>query len=356
MLYQFHDILPGSSIKRVHEESVARYELLFKRLELVRKILLRKLSNGEELSIINTTSYVRKNYVKVNNTWYQYEVKPYSSSKLELVKQDSTIKYGKDYIENDILIVKFSPKGYIISLYDKENKKELCKEYLNKLVVYKDKWKFFNTWDIDINYHKKRKVLMRLIKREVFIDGPWIICRQTYKHHKTMLTQDVILTIGSRCIMFDTMVDFNERYRMLRTDFRTTVYNEQVKCEIQFGHINRSTKNETSIEKAQFEICAHKWIELENDNYHLAFLNDCKYGHRVKEGLISLNLLRSPKYPDPTSDIASHRFKYALYPYNGELSDTIKTVYHFNNDPIITNNKVNKKIKKPLLERSDRDL
>lgn len=123
MLYQFHDILPGSSIKRVHEESVARYELLFKRLELVRKILLRKLSNGEELSIINTTSYVRKNYVKVNNTWYQYEVKPYSSSKLELVKQDSTIKYGKDYIENDILIIKFSPKGYIISLYDKENKK-----------------------------------------------------------------------------------------------------------------------------------------------------------------------------------------------------------------------------------------
>lgn len=60
---------------------------------------------------------------------------------------------------------------------------------------------------------------MKLIKREVFIDGHWIICRQTYKHHKTMLTQDVILTIGSRCIMFDTMVDFNERFRMLRTDF-----------------------------------------------------------------------------------------------------------------------------------------
>lgn len=32
LLYQFHDILPGSSINRVYKESVARYEVIYKKL------------------------------------------------------------------------------------------------------------------------------------------------------------------------------------------------------------------------------------------------------------------------------------------------------------------------------------
>lgn len=340
LLYQFHDILPGSSIKRVHEESVARYGLIMKRLELVKGIMLKRLASGEDLNLINTTSFTRKGYLEINDTWYQYEVNPYSASKLEPLKQVVDLNYGEDYIENDRLYVKFSPKGYIISLYDKEHKMELSDKYLNRLVIYKDKWKFFNAWDIDINYPKKRKVLMKLIKREIFIDGPRVICRQTFIHHKTLLTQDISLTSGCRYLVFDTKVDFKERFRMLRADFKPTVYSDTVKCEIQFGHFNRSTRNNTAIEKAQFEICAHKWIELEDNQYRLVLINDCKYGHRVKAGIMSLNLLRSPKYPDPTADISIHRFKYALYPHKGTLNDTIKAAYHFNIEPIIANYKL----------------
>ena len=41
LLYQFHDILPGSSIKRVYDESVARYEALLGEVE--RRLLLEAL-------------------------------------------------------------------------------------------------------------------------------------------------------------------------------------------------------------------------------------------------------------------------------------------------------------------------
>ena len=44
----------------------------------------------------------------------------------------------------------------------------------------------------------------------------------------------------------------------------------------------------------RFEIPAHKWVDVYDGKYGVAILNDCKYGHRVKDGLISLNCLRSP--------------------------------------------------------------
>ena len=76
---------------------------------------------------------------------------------------------------------------------------------------------------------------------------------------------------------------------------RTTA--DTAKCEIQFGHIERPTTERDSVEKAQFEVCAHKWIATKDDAGGFALLNDSKYGHRAKNGMISLNLLRAPTSP-----------------------------------------------------------
>jgi alpha-mannosidase len=122
---------------------------------------------------------------------------------------------------------------------------------------------------------------------------------------------------------------------MLRADFMPLVFDDTVLCDIQFGHYGRSTKDGTSLERAQYEICAHKWVDVSNSNYGVALINDCKYGHRVKEGVISLNLLRSPVYPDPSADRGKHVFKYALYPHTGDFksSDTLCYGYIFNYAP-----------------------
>jgi alpha-mannosidase len=126
---------------------------------------------------------------------------------------------------------------------------------------------------------------------------------------------------------------------MLRADFAPSIYSDKVTCDIQFGSYDRSTKDDSSIRKAQFEICAHKWVDLSQKDYGISLINDCKYGHRVKEGIISLNLLRSPIYPDPTADRGQHHFRYAVYPHKGDMTkgNTIKESYHFNMTPTITN-------------------
>jgi alpha-mannosidase len=88
----------------------------------------------------------------------------------------------------------------------------------------------------------------------------------------------------------------------------------------------------TDVEAAQFEVAAHKWIATENDAGGFALLNDGKYGHRAKNGLISLNLLRAPTYPDPTADRGSHRFTYAFTPFaTGDLAKVVREGYRLNN-------------------------
>jgi alpha-mannosidase len=103
-------------------------------------------------------------------------------------------------------------------------------------------------------------------------------------------------------------------------------------CEIQFGHLGRVMTENTAVETAQFEVVAHKWLATENEAGGFALLNDCKYGHRAKRGLISLNLLRAPTYPDPTADRGSHAFSYAFTPFApGDLTKVIREAYRLNN-------------------------
>ena len=74
----------------------------------------------------------------------------------------------------------------------------------------------------------------------------------------------------------------------------------------------------------------------------LSFITEGKYGWRVKEGLVSLNLLRSPMYPAPDADKGTHTLRYALYPHAGNYNEaeTQSVAYAYNNKLIITEEEV----------------
>ena len=74
----------------------------------------------------------------------------------------------------------------------------------------------------------------------------------------------------------------------------------------------------------------------END-YGVALLNDCKYGHKVLENVIDLNLLRAPTYPDPDADWGEHMFTYSLLPHTGDLihSDVQEQAIQLNQSPAL---------------------
>ena len=303
------------------------------------------MSTGKRLTAVNPNSYRVKDVICRGDKWYTVDVAPYSSAPLKEYhgEHEVVLRTTENSIENDIFVVKFDSYGNIKSLFDKRYKKDFGdKFYLNKLNVYKDKRLYYNAWDIDINYTKRMPSEFKLIDHDVRIEKGAVIRENMYKYGRSSISQKVILYIGKPIVDFVMTVDWQETHKMLRADFRPSVFADEVTCDIQMGNLKRSTKNDNKYEKAQYEICAHKWIDLFDGEYGLSFITEGKYGWRVKEGLVSLNLLRSPMYPAPDADKGTHTLRYALYPHAGDYNEaqTQGVAYAYNNKLIITEEEV----------------
>ena len=345
LLYQFHDVLPGSSIKRVYDEAYARYQILYDELKEIQSTLLDALGNGFALSAINPIDFDRDEYVKIDGEWFDAKLPAHSVGKLKPAHIDTQeFAYSNNIIENAKLRVTFGNNGEIISLIDKQENKELVKEYFNKLVVYSDPFRYYNAWDIQwgkdkkTNYMQMKKWEFELVSSNTYIDGANLVRENSFKYHNSSLVQRVSLKLGGDMVTFDTSVDWHEELKMLRADFVPTVFADSVKCNIQFGNFDRTTSEADKDEDynpnwAQFEVCAHKFVNIDGEDYGFALLNNCKYGHRAKEGFLSLALLRSPIFPDPTCDRGAHSFSYAIYPHKQKFEETdlMAKGYIFNN-------------------------
>jgi alpha-mannosidase len=235
-----------------------------------------------------------------------------------------------------VLALRFDADGVIVSCRAAAGDGEGAEHAgagLNRLVVHRDPYVWpFNAWDIKGDYFEKTPVTLRVTSSESYLDGATVVRLQRLTGPRVTIVQRIILEAGSDVVRFDTEVEWHQKHHMLRAEFRPAHYGPTVKCEIQFGHIERVTTERDSVEKAQFEVCAHKWIATEDATGGFALLNDSKYGHRAKNGLISLNLLRSPTYPDKTADRGSHRFSYAFTPFaTGDLAKVVREGYRLNN-------------------------
>lgn len=335
LLYQFHDILPGSSIHRVYEECNARYEILKSKLNGIIDDSISYLSTDEGgYSAINPVDFERNGFIKHNGEWYQYALAPYSSGRLEKAVSPVGIGFSKNVIENESLKVTFDANGQIINIFDKNHKYNCVGSSFNAVRIYKDRFVHpYNAWDIDINYTKQKPQDMKLAGSREYRDGNSVVRENRFVYNKSVLKQRVILTENCPYIKVENEVSWHEKHKMLRIDAYPKNFSDKVLCDIQFGNIERSTKTDNKIDYAQFEIPAHKWVDVYDGKYGVAILNDCKYGHRVKDGLISLNCLRSPVYPDKTADRGEHSFTYAIYPHSKKPmeSELIKIGYELNN-------------------------
>ncbi|CAN5124673.1 glycoside hydrolase family 38 C-terminal domain-containing protein [soil metagenome] len=330
LLNQFHDIIPGSSIARVNREAIETYERIERQLDEYAASLLARLPTSTGAAL-NLTGFPRREHVKVAGEWFLAEVEPYASAAL-VPATPTGLAFTSDTLTNGLLTLRFGPSGEIVSCLDSTGA-EHARDGLNRLVVHKDPYVWpFNAWDIKVDYFETPPRTLRVASSESYIDGATVVRKQVYRSRRVTVVQLVTLEADSDVVRFETEVDWHEKHRMLRAEFRPEHYGDTALCEIQFGHIARVTTENDSVERAQFEVCAHKWIATSDEGGGFALLNDSKYGHRAKNGLLSLNLLRAPTYPDKTADRGIHRFTYAFTPFaTGDLAKVVQEGYRLNN-------------------------
>jgi alpha-mannosidase len=365
LLNNFHDILPGSSIARVNREAVEAYERIETAADAYIAGLVERLPGAVlgavmgagsgavsgagpvnawsgagpvdaafQPSAINLTSMPRHEFTHVEGRWYRADVGPYAAAPLSPLDQGGFAELGftASTITNGILTLRFGEDGSIASCRDAAGV-EHSAGGLNRLTLHRDPYQWpFDAWDIGQKYTTRAPRTLRPSTISTTIDGPQIIRSQVYAWKGGEVEQRVVLESGSELVRFETRIDWHEKHRMLRADFWPSHYGPVAKCEIQFGHIERATTELDAPSTAQFEVCAHKWLATSNERGGFALLNDAKYGHRAKSGLISLNLLRSPTFPDKTADRGSHTFTYAFRPFAPDaLADVIRDGYRLNN-------------------------
>lgn len=342
MLLQFHDILPGSSIHRVYVESKEDYLEISSAIRKEQDQVLKALtSDPEGCSVYNPTSFEREVYLKKDGQWMTGILPSLGMRPLELWDGKTSVSCTKNSMENDRVKICFAEDGSIRNLINKSDGKDYAGEYMNRLTLYEDEYLEYNAWDIEWEYYKKPYVVLKPESTEIYMDGPAAVQRSIYHHGETEIVQEICLYPGMSQIQFRTKCSWKERLHMLRADFAPSVYSDKVKCDIQMGALERSTREDTPQEKAQFEICAHKYVDVSDGERGIALLNDCKYGHRVKNGMISLNLLRSTIYPDPEADLGEHEFTYALLLHEGDCdANVVKESYFLNKRPIWTEGKL----------------
>jgi alpha-mannosidase len=363
-LNQFHDIIPGSSIHAVYEESQQQYAAIREAATGARDAALAVVQAqvGGDVLIVNPTSFARDDLVLWPGTvpaGQQFagaiatqavedgtllggvHSEPYSVQALHLTPADAPsapdlppLRVEPGLLENAYVRVELDAAGDITRIVDKTAAREVLPPgaVANQFQAFEDRPVNWDAWDIDVFYDDRMFLADPAETIRVVERGP---LRATLEIERRILhsryTQRLSLAYDSPQITCTTEIDWRERHILLKVAFPVDVLSPTATYEIQWGNVQRPTHRNTSWDWARFETCAQKWVDLSEGGYGVALLNDCKYGHDIRDNVIRLSLLRAPTMPDPEADQGTHRFTYALYPHadaDGRVTTPVDIARH----------------------------
>ena len=328
LLYQFHDILTGTSIKRVFDENRKHYREMLAELDGYIETAKNKIAGGfclrkEEALVFNPSPVHIKERIGYGEKTIEADVEPYGIKKFALKHYENPdLKCGPGLLENAEIRVQFNKDGSIASVTDKKTGFEYIKEYGNRLCLYADRlnynedWGIENAWDFPIRYADKTPWIPKLVKSKNYIENNRAIIENTFSINQSVIIQKNIIAGGGR-IDFETCVDWKESERMLRSVTDTTVVSPYASRGIQFGKVLQKTNKNTMWEYAVNESPAQRYVDITQGNAGIALLSPHKYGYRLNEGQLNVCLLRSSNYPAEKLDEGEHNFVYSLYFHRG---------------------------------------
>jgi alpha-mannosidase len=275
LLHQFHDILPGSSIREVYEDAHTALSAAL-----------------EAATALRDTAPKNETLEAALLQWLELQ------SSQQFIGQG--LENGGYILTKPDMQARFSAAGWLESfVYN-------GREYLSAPVCLSYQHDLPREWEAwDIN-PPLTKAIDSQVRFEPLVDG----VRVVHMWRDSRIVQDVHLTPSG--IEFRHSVDWHEKRTLLRAEFPIALRCQHAHFETTFGAIERPNHPNTPGQMAAFEVAAHRFVLLEEGNHSLAILNDCKYGFGLQNSTVTMSLLRGSMYPDPTADMGKHEFRFAL--------------------------------------------
>jgi len=347
---QFHDIIAGTSIKEVYRDSREEYNKALKIIDSIMYKSFNSITKDKEGSfmVFNSGSFNRSSLVTIplhTNREIQFEntqgdilpaqieenyarvyiknISPFSFQNIYIKKksiaQENNFKFEKNLVESSKYIIEWNKEGNLVKIYDKDLKRNALKDNGNIFEVFEDKPRKYDAWEIEQNIDLKKETIKIFKGVNLVSTGcNYIKILFEWKYNKTKISQYLILYHNSKRIDFKTIVDWQEREKLLKVLFPVDVRSTKARYDIQFGNIERPTHRSTSWDFARFETVGHKWADLSEKGFGVSLLNNCKYGYDIHNNSMRLSLLKSSCYPDLEADKGVHEFTYSIFIHGNE--------------------------------------
>ena len=351
LLHQFHDIIPGSSIHWVYQDTAADYEELFgitdHLIERAAAGLTRSVSAGPpaggrgRVLALNPLSWARREVVEIDGAPGLVEV-PACGWSVQVPATEhpdvAPVMVGADWMSNGLISVRWDEQGLIDSLVHIPSGRQALPAgaRANLLQLHDDHPNEYEAWDVDVEAFSSSVDLVEAESVELIESGPLqVVVEVVRRVGGSRIVQRLRLRAASPYLEIETDIDWRESQKLLKAAFPVDVHSPRASFEVQYGHLERATHANTPWEAAKYEVCAHTWADLSEAGFGVAVLNDCKYGHDVRANVIRLTLLRSPTWPDPVADQGQHHFVYAVMPHAGDLvAGGVVAAAHALNSPL----------------------
>ena len=353
LLNQFHDILPGSSITLVYQDTERDHATIREACEPLRAAALQALGGGTgsqqrtaaargtsgEWTPVNTIGFARGEVAALPNGRLVYAEAPACGVGAVVPAPDrvSVTQSGRRVIlENRHLKAVLSTGGALLSLRDKGAGREALSGPGNVLQIFDDHPTSADAWDVD-PFHLETVKDCAPAETCRVVAGPNAALRAEIVFErkigaKSRLTQRVRLDARARRLEFHTVVEWQESQQMLKVAFPVNARALNAAYEMQFGCVERPTHYNTPYDLARFEVPGHKWVDLSEPGFGVALLSDCKYGYSTYGNVMRISLLRATTTPDPVADRGRQSFAYAIMPHAGGWREAgvVAEGYRFN--------------------------
>lgn len=371
LLNQFHDIIPGSSINAVYEDSKIQYENIANEGRYMLHGALDRIAasikaENRILVVFNTLGFTRNDVVICDSpASFDFSItddngiiiphqrtydgkiaffaqaipskgyKTYYITPLAENSKKTTCTISGNKVSSRFFDIEFNESMEMVNLIHKKSGRAVAPKgvALNKLVAYEDRPFNHEAWNTNAYYTQKSWGITNVSSAKAVENGPVrTVLNIKRSFQSSHFDQYIIIYNDIDRIDVINEVDWREDCILVKAEFPVDVNAAKACYDIQFGNIERSAHENTAGDFAQFEVAAQKWADMSDNSFGLSVLNDCKYGYSAKNGKIGLTLLRSQNHPCKDQDKEMHYFTYSIYPHEGAVaqSDVVMHGYMLN--------------------------
>jgi alpha-mannosidase len=324
---QFHDALPGTSIRRVYDEQTPELLALGEQVRQSAAAALR--GRGRSAAVFNPLAVPRTAVIETPDGLRAVglpacAVVPVAD--LPSVPASWTVDTRR--LDNGLLDARFDAQGQLTSITVGGRTVALAAPA--GFTLARDTPANFDAWDIDAHTPATAVPVATRLRLRVVEAGPAraILSATADLGDDGVIGVRWILEAGSSWLRLELDIDWTAERKLLRFHMPTGCRASHARYGAPFGSVLRAQVPGLAHEEAQWEVPASRWATVADGDQGAAIVAEACWGFHSRDGDIGVSLLRAPVAPDPGCDLGRHAIRLAVgIPSSGDAALAAETLF-----------------------------